>query len=549
MSLQPRGGARGVGGPRGRPWGFVVAAGALAIGGLSLYNACKIEVPTGSQAVLIRKVGADLPNDQVIAPAPKGGAYFKGVQPGVLTEGRYFYNPYYWSWEVYPQKVVPSGKIAVRLSLVGEELPAGQVLAEEGQKGIRRKVEGPGRYPYNKYAEDFEEHEPIVIPPGYRGVVTLLTGTVPKDPNVTLVGKGEQGVQKETLPPGTYPINPYEQRVCVVDCRSQRYSTGGVGDDMTFLSSDGFEVKLDLTIEYRVIEERVAEVFVLYNEDFNGDGITDEIVAKIIMPESRSICRINGSKMTGSEFIGGETRTVFRDQLMKTMTGNCRLQGIEVLPDGVSITQIYPPQEIAGPVRLREVAKQNLALFQQQRDQQEVEKQLQVEMMMVKRKEDLVEADRKVIEQTTKAEQEQKVAVTKAEQELAVAKTRLEAAKDQAAAIVAEAEAEAASIRFDNQAMLAGLKTQVEAFSGNGGALAQNLLVTKLAPAYRTILTNSDGALMDIFRQMTTGLNAPESGYASGLSQPRVAMPANGFDSHTPFVVPAAVASESEGPR
>lgn len=542
---------RARGAPRGRPWLPVVAVGAVAILGLSGYNACKIEVPTGHQAILIRKVGADLANDQVIAPAPKGGVYFKGVQPGVLTEGRYFYNPYFWSWEIYPQKVIPSGKIAVRLSLVGEPLADGQILAKEGQKGIRQKVEGPGRYPYNKYAEDFEEHEPIVIPPGFRGVVTLLTGTDPKDPNVTLVGKGERGVQKETLPPGTYPINPYEHRICVVDCRSQRYATGGTSDDMTFLSSDGFEVKLDMTIEYRVVEERVAEVFVLYNEDFNGDGINDEIVAKIITPESRSICRINGSKMTGSEFIGGETRTVFRDQLMKSMTANCRLQGIEILPDGVSITQIYPPQEIADPVRLREVAKQNLALFQQQRDQQEVEKQLQVEMMMVKRKEALVEADRKVIEQTTKAEQEQKVAVTLAEQELAVSQTKLEAAKDQAAAIVAEAEAEAASIRFDNQALLAGLKTQVEAFGGNGGAYAQNLLVGKLAPAYRTILTNSDGPLMDIFRQMTTGIDAGNQPPTPD-ARPSVTLPANPFEPDRPSQpAPAAIAreNESEGSR
>ncbi|MFO0959351.1 MAG: SPFH domain-containing protein [Isosphaeraceae bacterium] len=530
----------------------LVAVVAAAIFGLSLYNACKIEVPTGYQAILIRKVGTNLPNEHVIAPASKAGAYFKGIQPGVLTEGRYFYNPYFWAWEIYPQKVIPSGKLAVRLSMVGEELPTGQILAEEGQKGIRRKVEGPGRYPYNKYAEDFEEHEPVVIPPGYRGVVTLLTGAEPKDPNVTLVGKGERGVQKETLPPGTYPINPYEQRIGVVDCRSRRYATGGAGDDMTFLSSDGFEVKLDLTIEYRVIEDRVAEVFVLYNEDFNGDAIDEEIVSKIITPESRSICRINGSKLSGSEFIGGETRTIFRDQLMRTITTNCRTQGIEILPDGVSITQIYPPQEIADPVRLREVAKQNLALFQQQRDQQEVEKQLQVEMMMVKRKEDLVEADRKVIEQTTRAEQEQSVAVTKAEQKLAVSRTKLEAARDLAAAIVSEAEAEAASIRFDNQAMLAGLKTQVEAFDGNGGALAQNLLVTKLAPAYRTILTNSDGPLMDIFRQMTTGIDSLGMGAPMSIAQPRVAIPAGVFDPPPPPVSgpPApANASESEGSR
>src|SRR5262249_8744773 len=145
----------------------------------------------------------------------------------------------------------------------------------------------------------------------FRGVVTKLTGAEPKDPNVVLVAEGERGVQRKTLPPGTYPINPFEERISTVDCRSRRFATGAPIEELTFLSSDGFEVRLDLTVEYRVIEDRVAEVFVLYNEDRNGDSIDEEIIAKIITPEVRSICRINGSKMTGTEFITGDTRSIF----------------------------------------------------------------------------------------------------------------------------------------------------------------------------------------------------------------------------------------------
>src|SRR5882757_3329477 len=73
---------------------------------LGVYNACKIEVDTGKQAVLIRRVGLDLARDQELAPPRKGGtSYYKGVQTegaygGVLTEGRYFYNPFFWDWEL-----------------------------------------------------------------------------------------------------------------------------------------------------------------------------------------------------------------------------------------------------------------------------------------------------------------------------------------------------------------------------------------------------------------------------------------------------------------
>ena len=75
---------------------------------------------------------------------------------------------------------------------------------------------------------------------------------------------------------------------------------------MDFLSSDGFPITLDGAVEFRVMPEKVAEVFVKYNEDDNGDEIDEEIIAKIITPESRSLCRIGGSKLTGGQFISGE---------------------------------------------------------------------------------------------------------------------------------------------------------------------------------------------------------------------------------------------------
>ena len=91
--------------------------------------------------------------------------------------------------------------------------------------------------------------------------------------------------------------------------------------------------------------------------------------------------------------------------------------------------------------------------------------------------------------------------MTLAEQKLKVAETQLEAAKDKASAIVAKAQAEADVIRFNNKAELAGLAARVAAFDGDGAALAQNILIGKLAPAFRSILANSDGPLMELFGQ------------------------------------------------
>ncbi len=513
-------------------WLAIFGVGCVAVGAVVTgYNACRIEVGTGQQAVLIRLAGLDLDKDMELAPPRKDGKYYKGVQTegphnGVLTEGRYFYNPFFWSWQVMPQFVVPNDKIGIRVALSGEELPAGQILAEEGQKGIRREVLLPGRTAYNPFAESIELHTLVTIPAGYRGVVTLLAGREPKDPDVFLVEPGERGVQMETLEPGTYPLNPYEKRVSLVDCRSKRFNLNQDGE-MDFLSSDGFPITLDGAVEFRILPDQVAEVFVKYNEADNGDEIDEEIIRKIITPESRSICRIGGSKLSGGQFISGEDREKFQRSLVKTLTENCKKQGIEVM--AVAITSIQPPEAIAEPVRLREVAKQELAEFNREKLQQVSEAALKVQEMLAEQKKALVEADQSVIEKTTKAEQEQQVAVTLSEQKLKVAETQLEAAKDKASAITAKAQADADVIRFKNKAEVAGLAARVSAFSGDGSALARNILVTKLAPSFRSILTNSEGPLMDLFSQFTHDTQTTHTPVAArpGLSPLTIERPAS----------------------
>jgi hypothetical protein len=191
---------------------------------------------------------------------------------------------------------------------------------------------------------------------------------------------------------------------------------------------------------------------------------------------------------------------------VKHLTDNCKQQGVEIL--AVAITSIQPPQEIATPVRAREVAKQELAQYKQEKIQQLSEAQLKVQEVLADQKKLLVEAEQEVVQKTTKTDQEQQVAVTLANQKLKVAETHLEAAKDKASAITAKARAEADVIRFNNSAEVAGLAARVAAFGGDGSALAQNILVSKLAPGFRSILSNSEGPLMDLFGQFSRGPSA-----------------------------------------
>lgn len=500
----------------------VLAIGAL-IAGIIAYQSCKFEVRQGQQAVLIRLVGHDLePGMEIAAPYTKEKGYYKGIQPGFLTEGRYFYNPFYWDWEISDQFLVPQGQIGVRVDLVGENLPVGQILAEKGQKGIRAGViESGARVAYNPYETAFEKYDLVEVYPGGRGVVTLLAGKEPTKPNTVLVQPGERGVQEATLPPGKYPINPYEKRVSVVDCRTQRFQLAA-DSDISFLASDGFSISLDGVVSFRVMEEKAAEVYVLYNEVSNGDAIEEEIVKKIITPYARSISRIDGSKLSAVQFISGDDKAIFQQNLQTSLEEQCENQGVDIV--SVAITGTQAPAEITAPVMAREEAKQKLEQFLQEKLQQDAERMLKIETLMAEQKAKLVEADQTVIEQTTKAQEKQTVAITGAEQRLAVAKTNLEATKDKAAALLSEANAAADVIRFKNTAELAGVKTRVDAFSGDGGAVAQNLLLGKLAPAYRTILSNSEGPLMELFGQFMsaggTSAHSASPGATSSVTPP-----------------------------
>jgi len=475
------------------------------------YSSCRIEVPTRHIAVLVRKTGLDLTNDQELAPT----ADHKGLQPQVLAEGRHFRNPWTWRWEVLPQIEIPEDKLGVRVRLYGEELPYGQVIsAMESQKGIVPEVLRPGRYALNAQlkgdrsirsncAELVELHDPVVIPAGFKGVVTHLSGPMPDNPNVLLVEQGMRGVQKTTYDEGTYYVNPFVERVNLVDCRSQRFNltTGG---EMGFPSKDGFWVTLDGTIEFRVKPDAAATVFVKYNDSNNDVGrdarVDEEIINKVILPYARSFCRINGSDHSGKDFISGETRIQFQKDFQDNLASTCESEGIEIIQ--ALITRIKPPQKIAEPVRQRQIAAQQQEQYVKEIRQQESERDLAIEQELIKRKQALVQAEQEVVKLITEAERRQEVAVILARQQLKVAELRLRAAHDEAAATLARGRATAEVIEFKNAAEAAGWRRAVDAFHGSGDSFARWVLLKKLAPAYRSMMVNTaDSPIMDIFQQ------------------------------------------------
>ncbi|MGZ0171115.1 MAG: SPFH domain-containing protein [Planctomycetales bacterium] len=517
----------------------------LLVLGVAIYHNCRIDVGTGEMAILTVKTGLDITNGDEVAPSLN----HKGSQAVFLMEGRYFmnpfdegprfFNPYDWDWDVIPQTTIPEGKLGILISLVGEDpgygeflgavdktvAGAGNQIGTPVRKGIIPDVLIPGRYAINPNLFHLEIGEPVTIEAGYRGVVTNLAGRLPEKPNELLVQPGERGVQQETLQEGTQQVNPYVQRISKVDCRSQRFNLAEK-KDMGFPSKDGFWVSLDGRIQFRVIPDQAAEVYVIYNEDENGDAIDEEIIRKVIMPNARSFCRLAGSDKLGKDFIEGETRMEFETSFQTAMQEACEPLGIEI--QEALITRIHPPEQIAEPIQQRENSRLEEQKYQSQITQQEAEQKLAIDKAEAIQISALVVIEQEIIKFVTEAMREQEVAKTKASEKLAVATLKLDAAEDEAEAITARGRATADVIGYENKADAAGWKRAVEAFDGNGDAYAQFVLYQKLASAYRRIMVNTaDSPIMRMFESVSedasrNSLDAPQANSRPGAAVNRV---------------------------
>ncbi len=171
-----------------------------------------------------------------------GGNVFRriGVWIAVLAAGAGLVTfVYFTMFRIY----VPPGFSLVRIAKNGDQPPAGQTLADKGQKGIQRETWGPGRYFLNPINWDTElvplveiksgrpdtwkwVHSIQKLPSSPGPGANIITGEFPeigilvrktgpvspqgtRDAIVSLAS-GYQGIIREVLTPGTYRINPYE---------------------------------------------------------------------------------------------------------------------------------------------------------------------------------------------------------------------------------------------------------------------------------------------------------------------------------------------------
>jgi len=451
---------------------------------------CRIEPRAGEIAVLVRKTGKPLQSGKIVATEKNE----KGVQLEVLSEGRYFYNPYTWLWRIHHITDIPAGKMGVLTRLYGEELPQGKIIAGKDEKGIMEEVLMPGRHRINPYAYEVRLFDAITIEPGNIGVVTklvgkdVLDGQEPTIINSFLVGAEDKGVQENVLEPGSYYLNPYIYSVTVVTLKSQRFEMSG-DDAINFLSSDGFTIVVEGTIEWAVKQSSAALVT-------TEIGDLDDILNKVILPRARGFSRIEGSKKPAIEYIMGETRQEFQDKLFEHLKKVCDERGIEVR--SVLIRNIIPPQEIASVIRERQIAVQDRRKYEQQITEAQSRAELAKQEQLAVQNREKIEQETVRIKAVISAEQTQSVAVTAANKNLEVAKLENEAADFQAQAKIFKGEADRDVVKFKMDAEANALEQKSNAFNG-GLNLARYTFYRAVAPRLKYVFGSDEGPFGSIF--------------------------------------------------
>lgn len=459
------------------------------------------------QSLLLRYKGPLLP----FSPRTEAKAGFfaeeneAGVREvGVLKEmrgpGRHFYCPIWWEREIVGDFVIKPGEVAIVTSRMGDPLPKGEFivdgdLGETTHKGILRKAYGPGRYRVNTYAYKFdiimteveksgndesgsqEKHSGWVeVPTGYVGVVTYLAENKARG--------ALRGIQQEVFPPGIYPVNPRAMQIDIVEIGytetsisvdRQSDEQGHVladesgeslavpGTGISFPSNDGFNIQMDFTAVWGVMPDQAADVVRTF-------GNIDAVEQKVIIPQSESICRNNGSKMGAKELLVGDSRQKFQDDTSLEFQNVLKDKHVTLLYG--LVRHIFIPQEVRIPIQNGYIANEMTLTRTQEGLTARTEALLREAEEQVELKSETVRVETEKMIASVKAEGAKEAKEIAADTQRQVAKIDREAAEIDAKKTVVLGQAKAEAEKMTQEADAQRFQLAVEAF-GSGQAFTK----------------------------------------------------------------------------
>lgn len=398
-----------------------------------------VRVKENEIGIVEAKSGEPMGKDEVVAATPDMGLHKsyqdgqafldnggrRGPQEQVLRPGDYYINPYLFSVSMKPQTVINQGEVGVLISNIGKD--PSEIEAPD-------QVKTPGTSPVSTSATDAEEarldagvRARHVVPDGYRGI------------------------QKTVLAPGKYNINPLSFTVITIPTttRSIEWSENQNAKDFDpflVVSKDGFEMKVEVRCQYRILPENAPYVV-------QKLGSVAELEKNVLHPQIDGIFRAQVSKSPAINY--QSERSVEQTDAETAVRKDLLQYKVEIV--SVMICNIVLPKELMHTTQEKNLAQQRESMYDAQKR---------------------AEQQRIAFEQT-KAQADQQPAIIKAEAGIQIAKHEAaqmeERARGTAAQTRIEAEATAGKVKLigDSEAGVIESKgnATAEAYRKQGEAL------------------------------------------------------------------------------
>jgi hypothetical protein len=491
----------------------IVAAGlliAVLVGFIMVWSAFFKYVPPGRHLVITAKNGDSLDPGEVLA---KPGQ--KGIQKEVMGEGWHFVMPILYTTEVEDNTIIEPGRVGIVTARGGKPPSGGRLLAEEGEQGIQRQVLPPGAYRINKHGFDVQEVKATEIKPGFVGVVRRLLGDESKE-IFAREGSDDKGYLRRVLQPGIYYINTKEfdvinTEVGIIQTTFHAPDSSHERDtSITFPSKGGYPISIDCTVEWEVLPEHMPALVAEY-------GNWKEVEKKVIDVQAHAIGRDKGIDYGVQDFLEGTSREKFQEDFTQELTRVCNEKNVTV--HSAFIRRIVIPEEYLKPIRDKQIASETQLTTKAKELTAETENDVEREQRTIEQEVAKVEAETKLL--VANIEQEVKNITVRTEAEIEKMKSeygsKIATLDAERTKVLGQAEAEVSKLKKTAESNLYQMKMDV--FQNDGNAflrytlakeLNENLVLRLFHSGSGTFWTNMGDKNMNMLLPLPTAPDAKD---------------------------------------
>jgi regulator of protease activity HflC (stomatin/prohibitin superfamily) len=253
-----------------------------------------------------------------------------------------------------------------------------------------------------------------------------------------------------------------------------------------FPSRDGFEISLDMTVEFEFLPEHIAWIYQSY-------GDLPAVVDKIIMPQILSVSRLKGSAYRAKDFIVGEGREKFQTDLTEALAKTIEEKRI-IIHDAL-IRHVNVPIQILDPIQQSSIAVEQDLTNKEKQNTARKQAELNTELGLVEQRRRQVGQETEKLKAEIQADQDKQVAQLRAEALRQAAEIEKQTALVRADKTRTLGQAQATTITWVEGEKAKGFELKAAAF-GDPAALTLWEFAQNLNPDLRvTILHAGPGTL------------------------------------------------------